>query len=773
MRLFARVLLARRYEILAALATVTLVLGFFSFRIRINQRPDELLYRDDPAYPRLQAFFEEFGYDEMIAAAYEADDVLAPGELEVIRRITDALARTRGITRVLSLGNARDIVAEDGAISVVPLLRSLPRTAEERSALKRRIEENPLYDDLLVSRDGRLALFDITLDARLEIEEREEVLARINEIFTREGEGHSYYLAGSPIGRSEIFRCMQRDFSTLLPIGMLLLIASMYLVFRSYLCLLLPSVAVSLSVVWTVGFMSLVGAELNFFSVLIPTILFIIGTSDCIHILSQYQDCRYTCRTKAEAVEETAALMALPCLLTSLTTMIGFASLAACRLGFLRSFGVYSAVGIGFAFLLAITILPVGLSIADTHGLSLRRPPSEALLGMLDRLYRLIRSRKGILLPLSLGVFLLGLYGTSRLKVETDPGKFFGKKMRVVSDMHFIERNLGGFIPFFVVLEGGTSDRVKDPGLLEGMDRVCAFIRRQEGVDKVAAASDLVKYMNFRLHDNDPAAYRVPEERQAVAELLLMASMSDESGLLSSFFDPDYAKAVIAIRFRYHDFDSYKRLMDSIHPALEAEFGPVPGVRTYVTGTNVMLAHTLDPLLQGLRESLFLAGTAISILMILLFRSPRIALFSIFVNAVPITITLGLMGLLGISLNFGTAPIAAIALGLAVDDTIHFLSRFKREYAADGNYEAAIGRTLQSVGKPILITSAVLAAGFSIFLVSNFQYTRSMGMLISFTVIGAVLGDLLLLPALLLLFPGRWGEPQGDEGGSGRDGKEP
>lgn len=749
--ILAQFILTKRYHILVAIGVITLFLGFFSFRIDLNKRPDELMYKDDPEYPRLQTFFEEFGYDEIVAAAYAADNVMKAEHLTRIQKITEELSQLRGVTRVLSLGNARDIFVEDGALLVAPLVRALPQNAEEQKALKQRIEENPLYKGLLVSADNKIALFDITLDAQLGVEERDAVLDRIDAIFAEEGGGNPHYLAGSPIGRSEIFRCMRRDFSTLLPMGILLLILAMYLMFRNYLCILLPFIAISLSVVWTVGIMYLAGTELNFFSVLIPTILFIIGTSDCVHILSQYQDCRYTCKNKSEAVKQTIRLMVLPCSLTTLTTMIGFLSLVACRIEALKLFGIFSAIGMGFAFVLSITLLPIGLSIGDTKPLSLQRPPSDVLLGILDRVNRTNTSRKDTILPLSLIVFLLGLYGLFKLHVETDPAKFFGENMRVVTDMLFIERELGGFIPFFVVVETKEEDGIKDPLLLERIDRIGEFIRRQDGVEKVYSASDLIQYMNFRLHEGDPSRQRIPDNRKAVAEILLMASLSDDSAFLSRFFNEGYSKTVLSIRFRYHDFDSYKRLMDTIKPYLETSLGDLPSLEWYVTGTNRMLANTLLPFLQGLKGGLLLAGAAIFILMIVLFRSLWTGLISMFPNVIPFTMTLGVMGLFNLSLNFGTAPIAAIALGIAIDDTVHFLSRFKREFAMDSDYQGAITRTMKSVGKPVLTTSVILTAGFFIFLFSNFQYTQNMGMLISFTVVFAIFGDLILLPVLLLV----------------------
>ena len=758
----SRFILNRRYPILAAICLITVFLGAFSLRIDLNQRPDELVFRDDPEYPQLKAFFEQFGYDEIVVAVYSADNVLEKRNLEIIRKITEELRQTEGITRVLSLGNAEDVIVQDGSIEIAPLLRSLPENETAQESLYRRIGENPLYRDLLISGNRRNALFEITLDAELSVLGRDLTLREIDAIFDREGDGNAHYLAGSPIGRSELLRCMTRDFSTLLPIGMLLLILSMYAVFRNYLCVLLPFVSVSLSVIWTVGSMYLMGSELNFFSVLIPTVLFIIGTSDCIHILTQYQDCRHISRNKAEAIRETVRLMALPCLLTCVTTMVGFLSLAVCRLAPIRLFGVFSAVGMGFAFLLTFAILPIGLSLADTKMLSVQKPPSDSLIGVLERLGRFDHSKRVPILLVSLAILVLSVYGTTRLRVETDPGKFFRGKLRMVSDMHYIEREVGGFIPFFVVIESPEEDRVKDPALLKKIDRLSEFMRTQDGVDQVVSAADLIRYMNYRLHDNDPAEYRIPAERNAVAELLFTASLSDESGLLQRFFDEKCAKTPVAIRFRYHDFYSYQRLMDAVLPYLETEFGSVPSVRTYVTGTNMMLARTMIPMLAGLKQSLWLAGVDIFIVMIFLFRSVRLGIISMIPNIIPIFLTLGTMGLFGISLNFGTVPIASIALGLAVDDTIHFMTRFRSEFAIDRDYRKAIDRTLSSTGKPILITAIILSAGFLIFLLSNFQFTQNMGMLISFTLGSAVFGDIILLPALLLVFkPLGKGAPRG------------
>lgn len=749
--ILARFILARRYYILVGVAAITLILGFFSFRIRLNQNPDELIFQNDPEYPLLKAFFEEFGYDEILVAAYSADDVLQNENIETIRTITREVQELPSVDRVLSLANAEDMASNNGPLEIVPVLEHYPMTEEDKKGLRARLQANPMYKDLLISRDERSALFDITLKSEITSNERNRTIQSIDRIFAEASNGNVYYLAGAPYGRNELFRCVRRDFSTLLPLGILLLVLSMYLVFRNYLCVLLPFIAISLAVVWTIGCMQLMASQLNFLSVLIPTILFIIGTSDCIHILSHYQDCRYDCRTKREALFETIRLMILPCFLTTLTTMVGFSSLAVSPIEPVRHFGLYSAIGIGFGYILAIKLIPIGLSVGDTRSFSLNKPSSEIFLKVLTSINKLDRTHKAAIVLVSVLALSLGLYGSTKIRLETDLGRFFGNEFKGYSDMLYIEEKFGGVAPLYAVIDSQQEDGLKDPEMLRAIDRFSDHLRQQDGVDKVIAASDLIKYMNYRFHDSDPTYEIIPDDRKQIAELLLMASLSDDGDMLSRFFDDGYSKTSIGIRYRHRDLYRIDGLNKVIRSYLRSDARFQEPTLSYATGTTILFANTMVPILDGLYQSLFVASTAIFVLMILLFRSFKVAFISMVPNLVPILLTLGTMGLLDIPLNIATAPVAAIALGIAIDDTIHFLVRFRREFDKGRNYSVAIENTLRSVGKPILVTTFVLTAGFCIFLFSNFQPTQNLGVLISFAVVSAVFADLILLPVLLLL----------------------
>jgi len=740
----------RRVAILIVVGVITAVLACFAARVRINQEPEELIFKDDPQYPLLKEFFELFGYDEIVVAACSAENVLEKRQVEMLGSIGARLLEIPGVARVLSLTLAEDVVARDGGLQLVPLVDAPPEDPAQEMALWERIQANPVYRDLLVSPDARTALFDITLESGLDSREREEILSRIREAFSEHTE--RFYLSGSPVARAEMYRCITRDFSTLMPLGVLLLVASMVLVFRNFLCVLLPMLAIGLSTLWTIGFIYLVGSELNLFSVIIPTIIFIIGTSDCIHILSQYQDCRHSCSTKRQALHKTLSLMLQPCLLTSVTTMVCLASLYFGNLQPIRHFGVFAAVGIGFAFLLSITLLPIGLSLGDTHALTRERPRSDFLLGFLARVDRLDRQRRRTVLLASFILLVMGMVGMWFLHVETDAIKFGTRNMTTVSDTLYIEAQLGGVIPLYVVVDSNQEGGFKDPDLLSRVHALAEFLRGLDGVDKVVALSDLLRYVHYRVQGSDPAYYTIPPEARQVSELFLMASLSGDEDLLSRFVDDTYRKTSLGVRFRYHDFYRIEAWNRAVRAYLDEAFPGDGPVRAYTTGTALLCANIMTPILIGLEQSLFVAAAALFLIMALLFRSWRVALLSMVPNFVPLVMTLGTMGLLGISLNVGTAPLAAIALGVGIDDTIHFLVRFRKEIGKDGDHEAAVWRTLRSVGKPILITSVVLSAGFVIFLFSNFQYTRSMGMLISFTVLSAVFADLILLPALILVF---------------------
>ncbi len=748
----ARFILNKKYPILFLIVFITLFLGYHSFQIKLNQNPDELIYKDDPEYPLLKAFFEEFGYDELVVVVFSSENILKKEKIEIINEITDQLTQIKGIDKVVSLSNAEDIIADNGSITIDRLVKHLPDTEAEGKDLLKKINTHPIYSNLLISKNAECALFDISLAGTLTNDERVSILNSIEKIFSKHSTNSNYYMSGSPVGRSEMFKSLRRDFATLFPMGMLLMIVIMYFIFRSYLCIVLSFISILLSVIWTVGYMYLSGSELNFLSVLIPTILFIMGTSDCVHVLSQYQDCRYTCKTKGEALTQTIQLMFFPCFLTTITTMVGFFSLNVSTIEPIKLFGFFSAMGCAFAFILSITLLPIGLSLGDTKPFSLNKPYSEKLLLFLNKIYNFQNQKKILIFIFSLIFIVVGLFGMTKLHVETDLENFFVNRTKFTEDTLYIENTFGGIIPFFVIIEGDEEDALTDPDLLKKIDQLTEFIRSQDGVDKVISPSDFIKYINFRLNDNKPSFYKIPDTRKQIAELLLMASLSDNSEILSRLFDDSYMKTNIGIRFRYHDFYRITKMHEIVRSHLKELFTDTPDVKAYSTGTSMLIANTLIPVMKGLKHSLVFALIAIFILMIILFRSMKLALISMVPNVTPIIFTLGLMGILDISLNFGTAPIAAITLGLAIDDTIHFLTRFKIEFYKNHDYTVAAKNTLISVGKPIIITSIILSIGFSIFFFSNFHFTRNMGILISFTVISAIFADLILLPVLLTVF---------------------
>jgi len=748
-------MLRNRGWILSGIGLLTILFGSMAAQVPLDRNPEEMLFQGDPDYPLLKEFFQTFGYDEIVVAAYSARDVLRPEHLRAIARITGRLETLEGVDRVLSLTNAVDVFSTaDGSLELRPLLpRDAAGRSEDLESLYRRIVENPHYRDLLISRDRTSTLLDITLESGLNMDEREELLRDIERVFAENTEGRRFLLSGAPLGRQEMYRCVQRDMVTLFPLSLLLLVAVMFFFFRRLSWAVLPLAIVSLCVLWAVGAMSLLGYPFNLLSAIVPTVLLIIGTSDCIHIQNRFEDGLRAGRSRQAAAAETVRAMALPCLLTTLTTMGGFLALLTSPLASIRQFGTASAVGIGFAYALSMLLLPLGLCFLRQGAPALDAAHAgRRLQGLLERLFRLAAGRPRSVVAASAGLMLLGGLGLSGLRVETDLPNFFSEDSRGVADARQIEETFGGILPVHVILDTHRPDGLKDTAVLRAVDRLCAFLRTQDGVDKVLSVTDLLKLANRRIHGDDPAFERLPDTRAETAQLLLLLEMSDTGAWLSRFCDAPCRLASVAVRTRRHDFYSIRTLAEKASGYLDRELAALPGVSHHVTGTSVLCANTLLPLAGGLRGSLFLALAVIFVLLAVQFRSVPLGIVSMVPNILPIVMTLGTMGLAGVSLNVVNTPVAAVALGLAVDDTIHFLARFQKEFRRDGRYPEAIRRTLARTGKPILVTSLVLAAGFGMLLFSDFHPTRSFGVLVSLTVLYAVAADLVLLPALLLVF---------------------
>ena len=752
----------RRPALAVALALVgSAGLGLFLKDARIDNSIRALLPEGDPDIEYYLDVLERFGGAEVLVAAVPCGgsaDCFTPEALTQLDRVTRAVQAlsTEGgveIRHVVSITSVVGVSGSGDTLRVGRLLPAVPGTAAEREELKRRVLSDRLYVRNLISPDGRVAAVMAYLD-EMPGEERERVeLVRAFRRAVRGAAGPDVPLhySGVSVFTTNLYDDVYHDLKLFPLVTVLLVFAVLFWIFRSIGGVLIPHMVIGLSLCWTFGLFFLLGRPVTLVSVMLPSLLTVIAMSVVIHQLTHHLEETGAGHDRREAVRRTVTVIGPPCLLTSLTTMIGFASLGVADLRPVRDFGFFAAFGVLAAFLVAFLVVPPLLLYARP-GQRLRQLFEEGpLTRLLVRVARATAARPRAVALAGLGVAILAAAGIPSLKVETNVNRFLDPDSPARQDLDFFERHLAGTSIIDVVLEGQRDGAIKDSRVLSAMAELQNWLETDPRVHKTLSAADYLRSLNRALNSDDPAEDRVPVEPDAAAQLFLLLEGAGDGELLARLVDDEYRTARLFCRVPMLPTSEQLDLLGKLEARVEALF-PEELVETRVTGGVALYARTVDRLVTSQLLSFGVAFGLIALLLVVLFRSLRSGLIAMIPNLFPIVITLGAMGWFDISLNMATTMIASVSLGIAVDDTIHYLMRVRVERRGSPAWEPALERATRFTGRALVSTTLVIAGGFWILLFSSFQVTRYFGILAGLAVISALAADLVLTPACLLVF---------------------
>jgi len=752
-----------RYPILAALVLITLFFALQLRNIRYEISPEGMRIGNDPDTIYYGYHLERFGSDEIIVIAVEAEDIFRREILDKIEDLSREIASYPKVKKVLSLSTAEDMRADEFGLEVSRIAEGLPAGEAGIEELKRRIYENPLFVDNLVSRDGTMATIIVDME-RKDVAaihehtlERKVLVKKIQELIDRErGDGYELFMAGYPVVTTVMPELLVSDNMRFMPIVLGLVLLILFISFRSFRGIVLPAVTVAASVVWTMGLLVAVGRKVEIITNVIPPMVMVIGLAAAIHILTHYNEELSREGDGRRALSKTLSYVMVPCFLTSLTTAIGFGSLMSNEIEAIRDFGGFAAFGVIAAFLVAVTFIPIVLyhlrpPISPSKAPRMRErleggPVGRVLKGIGD----FDLKNKALIITGSTLLIALAGIGISRLRVETSIMKYLKGDNPLTVSVNHIEGHITGTSTLDLVFEGEGEGAVLEPRVLADIERAQTFLASLPEVTKTISIVDFLKKMNQAMNEGDPAAYRIPGSREAAAQYLLLFSMSGDEEELDRFLVYDRSAASLSARVLTVSSARMDDLIATIQEYIEEGFSS--GIRVRLTGIALLLTKTIDAIVRGQIMSLGIALAIITVMMALLFRSLKVGLISMIPNVLPILATLGLMGWVGIPINTATAVISCVAIGIAVDDTIHYLVRFRKELGTDGDYVGATYRSLTGVGRAMVYTSLVNTGGFLALFFSNFNPIIYFGLLMGFTMMSALVGDLIVLPVCPLLF---------------------
>ncbi|MCK4598319.1 MMPL family transporter [Candidatus Bipolaricaulota bacterium] len=747
MRKFGELIL--KYRVLVVIAILGLTVPFLLHVSSLNIEADESTWfaKGDKTRTVYDEFKDRFASDEFVVVSYESDDPLSESEIAYLSYLTEKLeTEVPYVDEAVSLTTVDDILGTAAALEVRPLLSEAPKTDEERSRLKERVDLNPFFKGNIISKDGTtigIALRIIRRGDKPGTEISQKINAGLQEILTREHEdtGRRFYFGGSPITHANVTGMLQSDMRKFFPLSLLLTGIVLLVVFRSLPSVLFPLIAVFLSLIWTLGLKGLVGSPMTPVSTTLFALITVIGVANSVHLISHYRIELPVVKDKKEALLATYERAGKPCLFTSLTTAIGFGSLSVSHIPAIRNLGIFAGFGIMSAFLLSMILVPLGLQLAK--GKASKKVEHRVMGRMLASIGRLNLSHPKLVLTVSLSIILAMGIGILRIHTEGSMLEYFKKGSGIRESAEFLDDRLAGISSTEVVVYG-ERDTFKEPQVLEKIDRLQKLANAHPKVSTSYSIIDYIKLINRALHGDEEAFYTIPTTKKAVAQSLLLYEFSGGSGI-EDYVTRDYATARVSIRTKQLSEQEKKALLAQVEDYAAHDLAEF---RVEVTGWNNMTHAVTESIVLTQIQSFGLSMLVITGLMIILFGLKG-GLVSILPNTFPIVFVLGLMGHAGFSLNMATAIIASIAIGIVVDDTIHYFSHFRHEFQVTGDKEKAMVSALQGVGRALCFTSIILALGFGIFLFSGSSILVNYGILSGVAVITALLGDLFIGPVLL------------------------
>lgn len=762
----ATMLIRARVPVLLALALLSAWAVSQALHVRFDFSPRSIFLTNDSELEFLGEHRAVFGdEDSFVIMLVEAPDVFTAPVLQDLLDLSEAAARIEHIEGVVSLATMQRISGSPGLIEVGPLLDGIP---DDLAALKRETTSNHLYQGRLINEAGTAAAVMARIQSGFVDEiQRRPVLQALEDLAAQYTHGEqTVSMLGVPVVQREYAQLLQNDMLRTVLGAMALVGILLWVMFRSPQGVLLPLTAVGLAMAWTVAYMVLTDDYFNIINSIVPALLLVIAVGDAVHFLTTYYQELGRGLDKQTALRSMVRRVGAACLLTSVTAAIGFASLVVARIDIIKAMGRVAAVGLMLAYVIILFMIPPALSLARVPKAGISRDPREGWVGRLLVWVGFVTTeRKVAVLVVTALVTLVSAAGGLLVKTDNFLLEELFPSHPLSQAMVRMEASLSGVMPVEVTLITEEEGGIFEPEIMAGIERIQQEMAQEPFIGHSISVADLVKEI-ARVNFGES---ELPDNRPAIAQSLFFFENSEDSSFLDSVVSPDRRRARITGSARDWGTENFLGWLDGtgtcdprsackqpMTTLIDQTFGTVdghkPGLTVKVTGGSLTAARALSTLVEDMLISLGTAFVVITLLMMLLLKSLRIGLMSMLPNILPLLITLGFMGWSGIPIRTSTALIFSVALGVAVNDTIHFLTRYREEFFECHDRVEAVKRTLLSTGRAIIFTSLLLISGFLVMMTTRFVGIFQMGMLGSVALGAALLGDLLLLPVCLVVF---------------------
>jgi hydrophobe/amphiphile efflux-3 (HAE3) family protein len=754
---FAGIILRNRALLLIIIGLFSAYMFYESTRVKLSYEYATLLPKSSKEYKEYNYFKKTFGEEANVFIIGIKDiSFFTLKKFNEYRQINEKIKKIDGITAIMSVPDLyvikKDITKKQFVVK--SLFPDTVKTQQELDSLKHLVFNLPFYKSFIFNDTAKVYLTAITFQKKLvDSKERIAVIDDIVKMYDDWGNkyGLTIHYSGLPYIRTAISEKIEREMKIFVVLAFLVTIIILYIFFRSLKVIGFASIVVFLSLIWTLGFMGIFGYKITMVTAMLPPLIIVIGIPNTIYLLNHYFLEFKTHSNKIKALQRTISRTGNAIFLTNLTTATGFGTFVITNSKILKEFGVIATLSILGLFLLTLIIIPTMYSFSPSpsskHFRHLDSKFSKVFMNFVTMTFT--RGRKVLYITVTI-VAVAAIIGLAKIKILGYMVDDIPHHDKVYVDLKFFEKYFKGVLPIEIMIDTQKKKGLLKPSVMKKIDKLQKRFEEYPELSRPLSYIELIKFTKQAYYNLNPKKYSLPKGMERNFILSYVKKAKDSRGIMKSFIDSTKSKARISVEVADIGTIKMKELVKKMQADVDSVFPPEK-YKSILTGISIIYMEGMHYLVNNLIWSVILAIVLIAIFMSLLFGSLRMVLISLVPNLLPLIITAGVMGFAGIPLKPSTILVFSIAFGISVDDTIHFLSRYRLELK---NNDWEIGKSvleaMKHVGISMFHTSIVLFFGFFIFVFSDFGGTVALGLLVSMTLIVAMITNLLLLPSLLM-----------------------
>ncbi|NOY50280.1 MAG: MMPL family transporter [Chlorobi bacterium] len=755
-----RLILRNRISILIGIGLLTIFMGYKGSKIKMSYEMARMLPKADSINIEYEKFKAEFGQDgSVIFVALKDPQLYTLGHYRDWYDLSNAVDKIRGVEEVVSTARLYNLSRNDEKkkFDFRPIVPRKPQTQAQVDSLKKIIYSLPLYAGRLFNTKTDVSLMMITLDKEiLNSKERIPLIRKIKSEIDVFGNKYNIDIkySGLPYIRTVTSKKIQDELLLFVLLSLIITSILLFVLFRSLRAVAFSMLVVGIAVVWVLGTIVLFGYKITILTGILPPLLIVIGVENSIFLLNKYLSEYRDHGNKVKALSRMISRIGNANLLTNATTATGFAAFIITSNELLVEFGIIASLNILITYLLSLILLPILFSFfPPPKRKHLKHLEKSTISKILDKINSIVQTRRKVIYVVTIIAFVAGIIGITKLRTTGNIVDDISKKDKLYKDLIFMEKNFNGVMPLEITVDTKKKNGILRMSTIKKLEQLQDTLALYPEFSLPVSIVEVIKAAKQAFYHGEPKMYALPNNQEKNFILSYVPNIENkDKSILNSFVNKDLSKTRITVQMANIGTNDIERILAQLNPQIKKIF-PANKYDVQLTGTSVVFLKGTNYLVRNLFSSLLLAIVVITALMAVIFSSFRMILISLIPNIIPQVLTAGMMGYFGISIKPSTILIFSIALGISVDNTIHFLSRYRLHLKhTNWKIKESVLAALHETGYSMIYSALVLFFGFFIFTLSSFGGTEALGYLVSFTLFVALFSNIFVLPSLLLSF---------------------